>query len=220
MWYNLRKDGQLITLGQAIRLSKTVNGSIGHFRQENTFVDVMRGVLNYARAFREDYVVCFVQAPITNTLADMTSSSFLAASSWVTYERHVRLAKLMNLQRAVLPLLQKLSEGRLVSITLGVTHLDHPALSNFEYENVLHLIEAADLFYLSRTTRSPLRSTQVRSTDTHGPSCLSCTAHAPHLAERAPILSSRSGKKHDTANTVSIPFPPLFVSGGNAPFRI
>lgn len=80
-------DGNPITSAQEIKLSKIANISTSFMRREISFTDTVQIFLHYRWTLKEDYAIDFVDAPVLDTVNDMLSSNFLAASSNATYAR-------------------------------------------------------------------------------------------------------------------------------------
>lgn len=56
---------------------------------------MVKRLLNYTRAFEENYSVCIVDERMTDITEDMNFSNYLPVSSGVTYLRYTTVGKIM-----------------------------------------------------------------------------------------------------------------------------
>lgn len=87
----------------------------------------------------------FVNARVPDIVHGMILSNLLSADSRATYVRYIRVGKIMIKNGVVLPMTVSPATDVLLVKTMGISHLDDPVLHTSMGENVLVMIEAADL---------------------------------------------------------------------------
>lgn len=136
----------LVSSAQTVKPSKITNVSTGIVRGGTYFTDTIRSFFNYTRTFQEHYVVSFGDALVLEKAYGIMSSRFLYASHKVTYERYMRVAKMIMRSAHVLPLPVSSAMDALVVKTLSITHLDDIVLYMLTEEDILLTIHVSDAF--------------------------------------------------------------------------
>lgn len=93
--YALRVDDKPIPPSQRIEKSKIAIVSTVIRRREPALSDTMQSLLNYAKAFGEDYCVRFVDVCITDSVENMWSSTFLVSNYRGTYICFITVGEMM-----------------------------------------------------------------------------------------------------------------------------
>lgn len=106
----------------------------------------MQSVLNYVRAFDENYAVSFVDASVLDIDDDMTSSNFMAANSKTSFARYISVDKMMMKNEGIMLLFVGFAMDALVVKTLGNTQLEVPHLYISFEEDVFLITQATDSF--------------------------------------------------------------------------
>lgn len=94
----------------SIKLSKVANTSKAIVRKETIFVDVMKALVNYVRAFILHYEVSFDHPWIKNIFNDTMSSGLIPMQSHVMYILYVLFPKFSLKNEQFLPLLERLKK--------------------------------------------------------------------------------------------------------------
>lgn len=103
-------------------------------------------MLNYARAFEEDYGLRFIDVRIAGIVEDVMYSDVFPANSRTTSIRYVVVRNMMRKDQELLPLLGNLGNIAPVDEILGIMILDLPSLYIPSEENILLKIQTAHAF--------------------------------------------------------------------------
>lgn len=170
MWYALLIVEKLMNSAQEIKPRKIANISTATVRWESSFPETIESVLNYARAFEEDYAMSFVD--------DMMSSNFFVANAMATYARYICVASTIIKTDRVFLLPVSLAMDALVVKTLCITHLADPGLYISTKEDILLMIQAAGALVKINHNPAPF------------PACLSCR-HARSLLDEIHVFNMK-----------------------------
>lgn len=147
MCYMFYVDGKAIPQAQTIELSKIPNICTASVRHEAMFTDTMQSPTSYARALKDKHGVRFVDALIWDVVETIISYNFLAANSRSTNVYFIRIGTIMVMNRGVLLLLGKLFTVTPAAKTAGITHNEDPSLYVRSEEDILLVIQVADVFF-------------------------------------------------------------------------
>lgn len=86
------QDGAEIEQIKVIKLSKIRNTCSALVHCHSTFIDIMKALLSYTGAFKLEYGVKFVGAPIKNIVDNTLSSEYLPTSMRATYVPLIKLS--------------------------------------------------------------------------------------------------------------------------------
>lgn len=115
-------------------------------RRKAESAEKTKRLLNYRRAFEENYDVRFFNVSAEDIAENIVFSNFLAANSRIVYQRHFEVCKIMITHKGMLRLLAKLSKDAPVVKTVTITHLDEPSLYIPSEKDILLIIQVANTF--------------------------------------------------------------------------
>ena len=88
----IRRDNNLLSEWEVLMFSKQKNDSSSLVRATSTVVDLLSGIVSYARIFRSTYDIDYLDARISTIADDMLNSQFLSFAK-STVRKYVRLSR-------------------------------------------------------------------------------------------------------------------------------
>ena len=88
----IRKDNNLLTEWEVLMFSKQKNDSSSLVRATTTVVDLLSGIVSYAKIFQSTYNIDYMEARISTIADDMLNSQFLSFAK-STIRKYVRLSR-------------------------------------------------------------------------------------------------------------------------------
>lgn len=101
--------------------------------------------------------ICFVDVRILDIIEDMKSSIFLSANFRATYNRYIILCKMLIIHQQMLLLPVKLRKGVSAANNSGVSHFADSSIHISSEQNILLIIQAADLLTKSDKKSAPFQ---------------------------------------------------------------